>query len=235
MPHSPPSKPSSDKSGRVAHLYLDESNFKISGAKAEEKRRRLDPKRHLDWHYDIRKLRGIIRKVTGMKVISVYGSNLHRGRVYQDLVLHSSRLFNFHRKGKGGEKKVDTNLVRELPRKDLIELTLLDNFLVTLTMARSSVRMWKLLFPRNCVVLLNPWHVVGQLVDKLASSNMYLIQSLNDGSRPHNDVVVLPHKRVRDPDIRLRFMLEDFKEKGLIAMTLAEYSLSSHQIKLFGS
>lgn len=112
MPHSPPSKPSSDKSGRVAHLYLDESNFKISGAKAEEKRRRLDPKRHLDWHYDIRKLRGIIRKVTGMKVISVYGSNLHRGRVYQDLVLHSSRLFNFHQKGKGGEKKVDTNLVR---------------------------------------------------------------------------------------------------------------------------
>ncbi|RKL44959.1 hypothetical protein BFJ72_g3609 [Fusarium proliferatum] len=295
MPYSPPSKPSSDKSGRAAYVYLDESNFKISGEKAEEKRRRPEPKKHLDWHYDIRALKGIVRKVPGMKVneevtLSVYGSNLHRGRVYQDLVLHSSRLFNFDRKGKEGEKKVDTNLVRdmsldathltksnktnvfvlvsgdsdmipaveyalecdynvhvfawqdsvsdeykELARKDLIELTLLANFLVTLTMARPSVHMRKLLFPRNCVVLLNPWHVVGQLGDKLVSSNMYLIQSLNDGSRPHNDVVVLPHKRVRDPDIRLRFMLEDFKEKGLNVMTLAEYSLSSHQIKLFGS
>ncbi|KAF5698344.1 hypothetical protein FGLOB1_12133 [Fusarium globosum] len=226
MPYSPPSKPSSDKSGRVAHVYLDESNFKISGAKAEEKRHRLEPKKHLDWHYDIRVLGGIIRKATGMKVneetnifVLVSGdSDMIPAVEYALEYDYDVHVFAWQ------DSVADE--YKELARKDLIELTLLDNFLVTLTMARSSVRMWK---------LLNPWHVVGQLVDKLASSNVYLIQSLNDGSRPHNDVVVLPHKRVRDPDIRLRFMLEDFKEKGLNVMTLAEYSHSSHQIKLFGS
>ncbi|KAF5543835.1 hypothetical protein FMEXI_6894 [Fusarium mexicanum] len=227
MPYSPPTIPSPDRSGRVAHVYLDESNFKISGATAYKESRRIDPKKRLDWHYDIRALMGIAHKAAGLKVneeviLSVYGSNLKRGPVYEDLGLHSSRLFSFRRKRKQGEKKVDTTLVRDmsldavhllgsketdvfvlisgdndiipsvgyaldcgytvhvcawedsvsdefkqLALEGRIELTLLDEFLVTLTMPNFSVPMGKLRFPYNCLELLNPWHVVGQLGDKL--------------------------------------------------------------------
>ncbi|KAF4501079.1 hypothetical protein FAGAP_2741 [Fusarium agapanthi] len=227
MSYSPPSKSSLDRSGRVAHVYLDESNFKISGATAYKESHRIDPEVRLDWHYDILALNGIIRRVTGMKVneevfLSVYGSNLERGLVFGDLKLHSSRLLNIHRKRKHSEKKIDTTLVRDmsldavhlqesketdvlvlvsgdndmipavqyaqecgytvhvcawedsvsdeykqLACEGLIRLTLLDESLVTLTMPNFSFPMGKLRFPYNCLELLNPWHVVGQLGDKL--------------------------------------------------------------------
>ncbi|PNP60804.1 hypothetical protein FNYG_14424 [Fusarium nygamai] len=226
MWYSPPPMPSPDRSGRVAYVYLDESNFKISGGTAYKASHRIDPKERIDWHYDIRALRDIIREFTRMKVdeevnLNVYGSNLDRGLVSQDLNLYSSRLFSYPRKRKQGEKQVDTTLVRDmvldavhlqeseetdvfvlvsgdndmipsveyalqcnytvhvfawkgsvsdeytqLAHEGLIELTLLDKFLATLTMANFSVPMGKLRFPHNCVVRLN--RVVNRLGDKLA-------------------------------------------------------------------
>ncbi|KAF5698698.1 hypothetical protein FMUND_15037 [Fusarium mundagurra] len=210
----------------VAHVYLDESNFKISGGTAYKESHRIDPKERIDWHYDIRALREIIREFTRIKVneeviLNVYGSDLERGLEIQDLRRHSSRLFDSPRKRKQGEKKVDTTLVRDmvldavhlqesketdvfvlvsgdndmipaveyalqcnytvhvlawkysvsdeykqLASQGSIELTLLDKFLVTLTMANFSVPMGKIRFPHNCVALLN--RVVNQLGDKLA-------------------------------------------------------------------
>ncbi|KAF5592025.1 hypothetical protein FPCIR_5853 [Fusarium pseudocircinatum] len=226
MLYSLPSVLSSDRSGRVACVYLDESNFRISGGTAYKESHRIDPKERIDWHYDITALRGIIREVTNMKVneeviLNVYGSNLDRGLVSQDLKLYSSRLFSYFRRRRQPEKQVDTTLVRDmvldafhlqefkdtnvfvlvsgdndmipsveyalqckytvhvfawkgsvsddytqLAHKGRIELTLLDEFLVNLTMANFSVPMGKLRFPRNYIVRLN--RAVNQLGDKLA-------------------------------------------------------------------
>ncbi|KAF5687998.1 hypothetical protein FDENT_5052 [Fusarium denticulatum] len=226
MWYSPPSMPSPDRSGRVAYVYLDESNFRISGGTAYKESHRVDPKQRIDWHYDISALRSIIREVTRMNVneaviLNVYGSNLDRGLVHQDLNLYSSRLLSFRRKRKQPEKQVDTMLVRDmvldavhlqesketdvfvlvsgdidmipsvkyalqckytvhvfawkgsvsdeytqLAHEGRIELTLLDKFLVTLTMANFSVPMGKLRFPHNCIELLKLG--VNQLGDKLA-------------------------------------------------------------------
>ncbi|KAF5964202.1 hypothetical protein FCOIX_13520 [Fusarium coicis] len=224
--HSPP-MPSPDRSGRVAYVYLDESNFKISGETAYKESHRIDPKQRIDWHYDVRALEDIIRKDTGMEVceevnLNVYGSNLDRSLASQDLNRYSSRLFSSFRRRKQPEKQVDTMLVRDmaldavhlqeskdsdvfvlisgdndmipsvtyalqceytvhvfawkgsvsdeytqLARDGDIKLTLLDEFLDTLTMANFSVPMGKLHFPHNCVVRLK--HGVNKLGDKLTS------------------------------------------------------------------
>ncbi|KAH7199471.1 hypothetical protein DER44DRAFT_829288 [Fusarium oxysporum] len=278
---------------------MDDTNFRISGDTADKKRLSVRPKAHLDWHYDIRALKGIIRKVIRMKVdervtFNVYGSNLDQGLVYQDLRLHSSRFWNFPWKKNRGEKQVDTTLIidmaldavhlqesketaafvlvsgdndmipaviyavqcgytvhvwawedsvsdeyKRLERNCRIKLTLLDEFLVAPTMANCGVPVGKLLFPPNGVVLLNPWHelpeVLSQFEDKLASSNMTFMQSSNDGGCPDIDIVVVPEKRVRNQDSRLRSMLEDFEKNGVNVMSFAEYFHSSHHLKLFGS
>ncbi|SCO86362.1 uncharacterized protein FRV6_10489 [Fusarium oxysporum] len=211
--------PPSDGNARFAHIYMDESNFRIS---------------------DIRALKGTIRKGIGMKVdekvtSNVYRSNLEQGLVYQDLKLHSFRVWNFPRKKNRGEKKVDTTLVMDmaldavhlqafketsafvlvsgdndmipaviyavqcgytlhvwvwkdslsgeytrLAGKHLIKLTLLDDFLVALTMTNYSVPVGKLPFPPNAVVLLNPWHELPEVLSQLASANMTFMQSLSD-------------------------------------------------------
>ncbi|EXM08719.1 hypothetical protein FOIG_01787 [Fusarium odoratissimum NRRL 54006] len=106
-------------------------------------------------------------------------------------------------------------------------------------MANCSVPVGKLLFPPNGVVLLNPWHelpeILSQLEDKLDSSNMTFMQSSNDGGCPDIDIVVVPEKRVRNQDARLRSMLEDFEKNAVNVMSFAEYFHSSHHLRLFGS
>ncbi|KAF5978513.1 hypothetical protein FBULB1_6112 [Fusarium bulbicola] len=97
-------------------VYLDESNFRLSGEAENKKRRGLHPKAPLSWHYDIRVLKGIIRKHSGMSVdekltFMVYGSNLEHGLVYQDLELHTSKVTTFTLPPYRREKQVDTSLV----------------------------------------------------------------------------------------------------------------------------
>ncbi|EWY87866.1 hypothetical protein FOYG_09250 [Fusarium oxysporum NRRL 32931] len=42
--------PPSDGNARFAHVYMDESNFRISGGTANKKRLSVHPKAPLDWH-----------------------------------------------------------------------------------------------------------------------------------------------------------------------------------------
>ncbi|KAM0083903.1 hypothetical protein ACKRZS_003899 [Fusarium odoratissimum] len=229
-------------------------------------------------------------KVDEKVTSNVYGSNLEQGLVYQDLKLHSFRVWNFPWKKNRGEKKVDTTLVMDmaldavhlqafketsafvlvsgdndmipaviyavqcgytvhvwvwkdslsgeytrLAGKHLIKLTLLDEFLVALTMTNYSVPVGKLPFPPNAVVLLNPWHELPEVLSQLTSANMTFMQSLSDGGCPDIDIVVVPEKRVRNQDARLRSMLEDFEKKGLNGISFAEYFHSLHQLQLFVS
>nr|RBQ93674.1 hypothetical protein FVER53263_01679 [Fusarium verticillioides] len=116
--HLPP-MPLPDRSVRVAYVYLDESNFKISGETAYKESHQIDPKERIDWHYDVRALKDIIRRGTGMEVdeevnLNVYRSNLKQSLVSQDLNLHSSFVFSSRRKRKQPEKQVDTMLVRDM-------------------------------------------------------------------------------------------------------------------------
>ncbi|QKD56494.2 uncharacterized protein FOBCDRAFT_203565 [Fusarium oxysporum Fo47] len=240
---------------------MDDTNFRISGDTANKKRLSVRPKARLDWHYDIRALKGIIRKVIGMKVdervtFNVYGSNLNQGHVYQDLRLYCSRFWNFPWKRNRVEKQVDTTIIRDMALdavhlqesketaafflvsgdNDMLPAVIYavqcgytvhvwaweDSVSVALTMANCSIPVGKLLFPPNGVVLFNPWHelpeVLSQFGDKLGSSNMTFMQSSDHGGCPDIDIVVVPEKRVRNQDARLRSMLEDFEKNGVLFM-----------------
>jgi hypothetical protein len=113
---SPPSR----GIGRFSHVYLDESNFRISGETANKKRHSVHPEAHLSWHYDIRALKGIIRKGSGITVdeavsFNVSGSNLHHYKpLYRDLKLHASEVLNLPRNKNNQEKQVDTSLVKDM-------------------------------------------------------------------------------------------------------------------------
>ncbi|KAF4417496.1 hypothetical protein FACUT_12159 [Fusarium acutatum] len=98
MPNSQaPGLPSPPRSGngRVAHVYMDESNFRISGETANKKRHCVPLRERLIWCYDIRVLKGIIRKHSGITVdervfFNVYGSDLqHLRPLYRDLKLYA--------------------------------------------------------------------------------------------------------------------------------------------------
>ncbi|KAF5662331.1 hypothetical protein FCIRC_11550 [Fusarium circinatum] len=100
-------------------VYLDESNFRISGEAENKKRRGVHPKAPLSWHYDIRVLKGIIRKHSAMNVdeklkFMIYGSNIQHGLVHRDLELHTSKVTTFARRNNRREKKVDTSLVSDM-------------------------------------------------------------------------------------------------------------------------
>ncbi|KAF5645120.1 hypothetical protein F52700_2320 [Fusarium sp. NRRL 52700] len=100
-------------------VYLDKSNFGIGGEVANKKRHKVHPKARLSWYYDIRVLKGIIRKHSAMNVdekmkFMVYGFNIEHGLVHQDLELHTSRVINFARPENRREKQVDTFLVSDM-------------------------------------------------------------------------------------------------------------------------
>ncbi|KAF4953025.1 hypothetical protein FGADI_6295 [Fusarium gaditjirri] len=123
MPNSqPPGLPSPppDGNGRVAHVYMDESNFRIGGEAANKKRRSIEFKERLSWHDDIRVLKGIIRKGSSITMddsvfFNVYGSNLNHLRpLYRDLNLHASKVLNLPRNKNNQEKQVDTSLVKDM-------------------------------------------------------------------------------------------------------------------------
>ncbi|KAG5806084.1 hypothetical protein H9Q74_009835 [Fusarium xylarioides] len=106
-------------------VYLDESNFRISGEDVNKKRHSVHPKAQLSWHYDIRVLKGIIRNRSGMSVdekvkFMVYGSNIEHGLVHQDLELHTSDVMTVSRLGNRKEKKVDTSLVSNMSVQALV-------------------------------------------------------------------------------------------------------------------
>ncbi|CVK91376.1 uncharacterized protein FMAN_09506 [Fusarium mangiferae] len=99
---------------------MDESNFRISGETANKKRHRVPRNERLIWRYDIRMLKGIIRKNSGITVnervfFNVYGSNFQNlGPLYRDLKLYTSEVFNLPRNKQNQEKQVDTSLVKDM-------------------------------------------------------------------------------------------------------------------------
>ncbi|KAF5592008.1 uncharacterized protein FSUBG_10312 [Fusarium subglutinans] len=244
-------------------VYLDESNFRISGEAENKKRRGLHPKAPLSWHYDIRVLKGIIRKHSAMNVdkklkFMVYGSNIEHGLVHQDLELHTSKSAVFAIISGDSDMRPAVRLAsqyghtvhvwawedslsgvyRELERQGLISLHLLDGFLDDLTMRNTDIPVGNASIPRNGIVLPNHWKSSLKILDgmshELTQGKFVSVKRSNDGRNYCTDVAFLLHNGLPNQDVLFRCVLKNLQDQGLHAMSFVEYFYGSTQLEVLG-